>query len=224
MPTCVSTWLWGPYPSAGAASGRAARQPLCGPAPALCALWLARASAAPPSFFTRAVCAALRLRGRSLSRPAFRPCPSFAAGFRRLRFGRPCSGRAWPCAAGGSLGPPSGCPLRGFGPGWLHARGQGRRCRPLLGFAPERFFSAAVGFRRRASRPSASAFCRSLRSSGSRVALAGVRPGASLLGLLWLCATVGCRLPFAALFCSQRSPLRPSRPRRPRWGLRGAQS
>ena len=144
MPTCVSTWLWGPYPSAGAASGRAARQPLCGPAPALCALWLARASAAPPSFFTRAVCAALRLRGRSLSRPAFRPCPSFAAGFRRLRFGRPCSGRAWPCAAGGSLGPPSGCPLRGFGPGWLHARGQGRRCRPLLGFAPERFL-----FRRR---------------------------------------------------------------------------
>ena len=83
-----------PAPARGR-SGAACPPPLRGPGPALCALpplrsgRLGRPSGQPPGSAARPLCAAVRLRGRSLA-PLRLGSPSLRCGLPPLRSGRPC--------------------------------------------------------------------------------------------------------------------------------------
>ena len=139
-----------------------------------------RASAFPPGFFARPVCA-LRAPWRSLS-PQSLPLPSSTL---RASFGRACSVPARVGSLRGSPGPPLAAPFGASGPA-CSTPGESAALPPCLFFSP--------GF-----------FCARVLCPLRRLAL---------WACAWLC---GSFLPVA-------SPLRPSRPRRPRWGLRGARS
>lgn len=164
----------------------------------------ARLAARSPRYPRSATCAPLsRLRGRSLVASAFSPAlaalrPSCSGGLAARGLG-PCAARA---RRGGRLRP-----LRGKG----RARSRPAPLRPLRaafwGAGAGRFFCAPCASARLAASGGGCSWAALL---GLRVRIrlrrsrTVARPGALLRWWPW------------------GSPLRPSRPRRPRWGLRGS--